>query len=99
MIIHPMSRTCHHPNGLVRITHGTWEVENHIVRIVKSSTIESDNLKTNHKLVLDVRLLERVLTTLIFTVKSIPLRCRFTFSQASRDTLYKVVVEAGSISI
>lgn len=92
-----MSWVCHHPDGLVRVTHGTREVGSHIMGIVKPPTTDSYTLKTNTKLVLDERLLERVLTTHIFTVKSIPHSCRISFSQALKDVRYKVVFDPGSI--
>lgn len=57
-----MSMACHHPNGIIRVTYRIWKVESHIVGIVKPPTTDSDKLETNEDLVLDVRLLERVLT-------------------------------------
>lgn len=99
MSISAMSHTCYHFNGLVHVIHGTWEVGSHIMSIVKPSTIDSDNLKMNEKLILDARLLERVLTTPIFIVKSIHLRYRLTFSQVLKDAPYKVLVELGSLGV
>lgn len=75
-----MSWACHYTNGLVCVTHATWEVGSHIVGVVKPSTTNFDNLDTNKGLVVDVTLLEKVLTIPIFTVKSITLRVHLDFS-------------------
>ena len=80
MSIHAMSRACHHPHDLVHSTHGTKGIESHIVDIVKSSSTDSDNLKANEELVLDARLLEKILIAPIFSVKSISLSRRLAFS-------------------
>ena len=99
MSIHVMSRECHHLDGLFCVTHGTGEVISHIVDIVKPSTTYWNNLETNEEYVLDVRLLERVLTSPIFIMKSIPLMCRLTLSQALKDTFYKVLIELRSVGV
>ncbi|CAI8610489.1 unnamed protein product [Vicia faba] len=91
MRIHAMNRPCHHPHGLVRVTHGIEKVESHIMDIVKPSTIDFDNIDANEGIVLDARLLERVFTTHIFIVKSIHLKCCLAFSQALKDVPLKVV--------
>lgn len=92
-----MSWACRHHNGLIHGTRGLVEVKSHVVVIIKPSTIELDNIETNKKLVLDARLFERVLTTPIFTEKSIPLRCQLAFSQALKDDLYKVIIDPRSV--
>lgn len=71
MSIYVISRACHHPDDLDCVTRVIGEVKSHIVGIVKSFTSNSDKLDANKTLVLDARLLERFLTTLIFTVKSV----------------------------
>lgn len=51
----------------------------------------------NEEFVVDARLLEIVLITPIFTVKSIPLKCHLAFSKTFKDPLYKMVVEPISV--
>lgn len=97
MSIHVMSRACHHFDGLVRVPHGTGAVGSDIVGIVIPSTTDSKNLEANKKLILNAKLLEGVLTTPIFIVKSIHLSCHLTFSQAFKNAFYKVVVYLGSV--
>lgn len=59
---------------------GIGKVGTHILHILKPSIADYDTPNTNEELVLDAMLLERVFTSLIFNVKSIPLRCRLAFS-------------------
>ncbi|KAK2455796.1 hypothetical protein QL285_003218 [Trifolium repens] len=79
------------------ITLGSGEVESHIVGILKPSTKDVDTFDANEGLVLDAKVLERVLQVPICTVKSIPHSCRLPFSRALKEALYKVVVEPSSI--
>nr|GEY48359.1 putative exostosin-like protein [Tanacetum cinerariifolium] len=76
MTLHAVSRVCHHPDGLVRIS--------------KPFNTESKT-KVIEGLVLDAELLDCVFKVPITTVKCIPYGCRFAFSQVLKTVLYKVV--------
>jgi hypothetical protein len=68
----------------------TEEVESHIIGILKPFTKDPDTLDVKEGMVLDARLLERILQALIFIVKSIRQSCRLAFSQALNEALYAV---------
>jgi hypothetical protein len=97
MTIRALSRPCHHSNGLVRVTLEGGEVGSYIIGIPKPSTKDFDTLGSNEGLILDARLLERILQASICTVKNIPHSCRLAFSQTLKEAIYKVVVEPSSI--
>ncbi|MCH82425.1 hypothetical protein A2U01_0003231 [Trifolium medium] len=97
MHIHALSRACHHSDGLVRVTLESEEVRSHIIGILKPYIKDSDFLGAKDGLVLDARLLEKVLQAPVFTVKSIPHSCRLAFSHALKEALYKVVAQPSSV--
>jgi hypothetical protein len=97
MSIHALSRACHHLDGLIRATLIAEEVESHIIGILKPSTVDTDALGVQEGLILDAKLLEKVLQAPIFTVKSIPHSCRLAFSHALKEALYKVVSAPGTV--
>lgn len=85
MSIHATSRVCHHPDVLVQVSLGVWEVGSHIIGIIKSFVIDSDNHDAYEEIISDTRLLKRVFTTPISTVKSIHIKCFLDFSQELED--------------
>ncbi|MCH87560.1 hypothetical protein A2U01_0008433 [Trifolium medium] len=100
MSIHAVSRTCHHSDGSdnsICVTSTAGVVESHIVGILKPSIKVLDTLDVKEELVLNTGLLERIFQVLILTVKSIPHSCRLAFSQALKETLYKVIATPDSI--
>ena len=98
MSIHAVSRACHHPDGLIRVTDEAEEVESHIVGILKPSTNGLVIFGAREGLILDAELLDRVFRAHIITVKSIPHGCHLAFSQALKAALYKVVAEPESVA-
>jgi len=87
-----MSRACHY-DDMIHGTNETGEVGSHIIHILKPSIKSSNAIGAKEGLVLDARLLEEVLQTPIFLVKSIPHSRRLAFFQALKDDLYRVVVD------
>ena len=68
MTLHAVSRSCHHPDGLVRFIKEDNGSTTHTVGIVRSGTKEDVSV-VSEGLVLDVGLLDRVLKTPITTSK------------------------------
>jgi hypothetical protein len=97
MSIRALSRACHHPDGLVRVTSTAGEVESHIVGISKPVSKVHNTLVCKEGLILDARLLERIFQAPILMVKSIPHGCRLAFSQALKEVLYKVIATPSSV--
>ena len=85
MSIQAVSRACHHPDGMVRVTDEAEEVESHIVGILMPPTIGPEFVGAREGLILDAELLDRVFRAHIITVKSILYGCRLTFSQENRS--------------
>lgn len=85
-----MSHTCHHHDGLVCVIVGAGEVRSYIVQILKPSRKDHDDMHVKEGLVLDARLLDKVLQTPIITMDIIPHTCRLAFSHALKDALYQV---------
>jgi len=75
MSFHVISHTCHHHDGLVCVTIRAGEVGSYIVHILKSSIKDHDDMRVKEGLVLDARLLDKVLKTPIIAMDSIPHTC------------------------
>lgn len=80
MRIHAMNRVCHNPYSFISLFHVTWEVESHIVCILKPSTMKYNTLDANEGILMGAKFLETILIIHIFVMKSIPLSFRFAFS-------------------
>lgn len=92
-VIMPWVEHYHHHHGLVCVSYGTCEFGRHIIGILRPSTMDPDTLRTSKALFLDVRLLERVLMTHIFIIKSICFNFHFSYSLELKDALYKMIDE------
>ncbi|PWA55863.1 hypothetical protein CTI12_AA424200 [Artemisia annua] len=98
MMLHALSRGCHHSNGISTFAPGSDVGVDRVVGIPKPCRPSVD-MATNLSGVMpvDVGLLERVLSLPIKTVKSIPPNCRLAFVQVLTSTLRRVVGAPGSV--
>ncbi|GJR85651.1 hypothetical protein Tco_0209662 [Tanacetum coccineum] len=92
MDLYALSRSCHHPDGLVCFSKGSDDMSEYIVGISKPYNKEPET-KVTEGLVLDAELLDRVFKVLIITVKCIPHGSRLAFSLALKIVLCKVVAQ------
>jgi len=84
---------------MVLVTDGTWEARSHILHILKPSRNDPDIIDAQEELVLDAKLLEKVIQAPIFTTKSIPHACCLVFPKRLKKALYQVVTEPSSVGV
>ncbi|GJR82524.1 hypothetical protein Tco_0153309 [Tanacetum coccineum] len=92
MDLHVVSQVCHYLDGLVCFSKGSDDMSRYTVSISRPSNKELET-EVTEGLVLDAELVDCVFKVLITTVKSIHHGCRFTFSQALKTVLCKVVAQ------
>ncbi len=100
MAIHALSRSCHHQDGLTRFSGKDGDRTTHLVGIVEPLPVQVSECETVSgatEVVFDANLLSRILQIPIFTVKSIPLGCRMSFSRLLKSALLAVVDQPGSV--
>ncbi|KAJ0622007.1 hypothetical protein HanIR_Chr01g0015231 [Helianthus annuus] len=98
MVVHALSRGCHHVDDLVKFVPSSRGTEDFIVGIPKPQVSGGGASGEGIAPVgVDGSLLERVFSLPITTVKSIPPSCRMAFAQALTSAMRKVVATPGSV--
>lgn len=87
--IHAMSRTCHHLDRLVCVTHVTKEVGSYIMNIVKPSTTDSTNLKEKQVTCFGCKVIRESPYNTYLHHETYTLRCRLALSQALKDVFIR----------
>ncbi|KAL8239655.1 hypothetical protein R6Q59_016222 [Mikania micrantha] len=95
MCLHALSRGCHHEDGLTIFNRVVGDTAEFIVGISKPHT--GKEVVSLGGLAVDDRLLDRIFSLPLTTVKSIPPSCRMAFSHALTAALGKVAAAPDSV--